>query len=231
VLFADGGLEKSQQKFADLNRFGVRPNGSLALLYDHRDELANLAKAVVREVQLFAQLTDGEKTSIVGGSGKLFALNAVHEATRALLRGSNYNQEESKKIARSFWSEIAGAMRDWQAVAEGKIKANELWKKYIHAHAAALEAVGRARNALLRQRPEMWKTDLVRLAALDWSRTSPVWAGRADHRAGVQDPGERLANRERDQDPPRPHARGGASRGSPQSRPGSCLVNSRPFPR
>jgi DNA sulfur modification protein DndB len=48
VLFIDTGLERSQQKFADLNRFGIRPNGSLALLYDHRDELANLAKAVVQ---------------------------------------------------------------------------------------------------------------------------------------------------------------------------------------
>jgi DNA sulfur modification protein DndB len=179
VLFVDGGLEKSQQKFADLNRFGVRPNGSLALLYDHRDELANLAKAVVREVPLFAKLTDGEKTSIAGGSGKLFALNAVHDATRALLRGANYNREESKKVAVSFWSKTAGAMRDWQAVAEGKIKASELREKYIHAHAVALEAFGRAGNALLRERPETWKTDLAALATIDWSRTSPIWQGRA----------------------------------------------------
>lgn len=179
VLFVDGGLEKSQQKFADLNRFGVRPNGSLALLYDHRDELANLAKAVVREVPLFAKLTDGEKTSIAGGSGKLFALSAVHEATRALLRGSNYNPEESKKLAVSFWSEVAGAMQDWQAVAEGKIKASELREKHIHAHAVALEAIGRAGNALLRERTETWKTDLAGLAGLDWSRTSPTWQGRA----------------------------------------------------
>jgi DNA sulfur modification protein DndB len=101
VLFIDNGLEKAQQKFTDLNRFGVRPNGSLALLYDHRDELANLAKAVVHEVPLFAKLTDGEKTSLAGGAGKLFALNAVHEATRALLRGSSYNRggvEEARGV-------------------------------------------------------------------------------------------------------------------------------------
>jgi DNA sulfur modification protein DndB len=74
---------------------------------------------------------------------------------------------------------MAGAMRAWQAVAEGKIKASELREKFVHAHAVALEAIGRAGNALLRERPETWKTDLAGLAALDWSRTSPIWQGRA----------------------------------------------------
>lgn len=179
VLFIDNGLEKAQQKFADLNRFGVRPNGSLSLLYDHRDELANLATTVVEEVPLFAKLTDREKTSIAGGSNKLFALGAVHGATRALLRESNYNQEESKKLAVSFWFETAGVMRDWQAVANGKIRASELREKYIHAHAVTLEAIGRAGNALLRERPETWKTDLAGLATLDWLRTNATWQGRA----------------------------------------------------
>ncbi len=179
VLFIDFGLEKSQQKFADLNRFGVRPNGSLALLYDHRDELATLAKAVVQEVPLFAKLTDGEKTSIAGGSSKLFALRAVHEATRALLGGSGPGSEEAKKIAAAFWSEVAAVMPGWQAVADGTIKAAELREKYVHAHAVALEAIGRAGNALLRDRPDGWKRDLACLSSIDWSRTSPTWAGRA----------------------------------------------------
>ena len=179
VLFIDNGLEKSQQKFADLNRFGVRPNGSLALLYDHRDELANLAKAVVHEVPLFTKLTDGEKTSIAGGSNKLFALRAVHEATRALLGGSRYSREEATKIAVTFWSEVAAVLPGWQAVADGKIKAAELREKDLHAHAVALEAIGRAGSALLRERPTTWKKDLAALASLDWSRTSAAWQGRA----------------------------------------------------
>ena len=179
VLFIDGGLEKSQQKFADLNRFGVRPNGSLALLYDHRDELASLAKAVVHEVPLFTKLTDGEKTSIAGGSRKLFSLRAVHEATRALLTGSGYNREEAQRIAVAFWSEVAAVMPGWLAVADGKIKAAELREKYVYAHAIAIEAIGRAGHALLRDRPDSWKKDLAGLTAIDWSRTSPTWAGRA----------------------------------------------------
>lgn len=103
----------------------------------------------------------------------------MHEATRALLRGSNCNREESKKLAVSFWSEMAGAMRDRQTVAEGKIRASERREKCLHAHAVGLEAIGRAGNALPRERPETWKTDLAGLGALDWSRTSPTWQGRA----------------------------------------------------
>src|SRR5262245_23591933 len=82
-------------------------------------------------------------------------------------------------LAVSFWSETAAVMRDWQAVAEGKIKASERREKYIHARAVALEAIGRAGNALLRERPETWKTHLAGLTTLDWSRTSPIWQGRA----------------------------------------------------
>ena len=132
----------------------------------------------MHEVPLFAKLTDGEKTSVAGGSGKLFALSAVHQATRALLSGSNYNREESKKLAVTFWAEMGAVMRDWQAVAEGKVGAAELREKYVHAHAVALEAIGRVGNALIRERTEEWKKDLAGLATLDWARSNPLWAGR-----------------------------------------------------
>jgi DNA sulfur modification protein DndB len=75
--------------------------------------------------------------------------------------------------------------RDWRAAAEGKIKTSELREQYVHAHAVALEAIGPAGSALLREPPERWKKNLAGLAPLDWSRTSPVWAGRALINGGV----------------------------------------------
>ncbi len=42
VFFIDAGLERSQQMFADLNRYAVRPSPSIGVLYDHRDALAEL---------------------------------------------------------------------------------------------------------------------------------------------------------------------------------------------
>ena len=88
------------------------------------------------------------------GLACLCLLSAVYEATRSLLRGSNYAREESKKFAVSFWCETAAVMQGWRAVGEGKTQARELREKYIHAHAVALEAIGRAGGALLRERPE-----------------------------------------------------------------------------
>ena len=44
VFFVDVGLVRTQQMFADLNRYAVRPTTSLSLLYDHRDDDALVAK-------------------------------------------------------------------------------------------------------------------------------------------------------------------------------------------
>lgn len=179
ILFVDGGLEKAQQKFADLNRFAVRPNNSIGLLYDHRDEMAALTRAVVKEVPLFARLTDAEKTSVAGGADRLFALSGIHAATQALLSGSNYKPEESRKVAVAFWCEVARVMHDWQRVAEGELKASELRERSVSAHAVALQAIGRVGCALLRERPDAWREALAGLGTLDWSRANKQWAGRA----------------------------------------------------
>ncbi|TKC93360.1 DNA sulfur modification protein DndB [Polyangium fumosum] len=179
TLFVDAGLEKAQQRFADLNRFAVRPNNSLGLLYDHRDELAKLTRAVVRDVFLFHQLTDGEKTSVSGGSNKLFALASIHAATKALLAGFSGSFETARQIAVEFWTEVTRVMPDWHEVGLGKIKAQVLRDRCVHAHAVVLEALGRVGNAVLRERREGWKSVLAGLGTLDWSRTNPRWEGRA----------------------------------------------------
>ena len=41
VFFLDIGLHRSQQMFADLNRYAIRPSRSLGLLYDHRNMKAD----------------------------------------------------------------------------------------------------------------------------------------------------------------------------------------------
>src|SRR5207342_3807162 len=64
VLFADGGLGRSQQMFADLNVHATKPTKSIRLLYDHRDELAQLSREVVQQVALFREFTDLEVTSL-----------------------------------------------------------------------------------------------------------------------------------------------------------------------
>jgi DNA sulfur modification protein DndB len=53
VFFLDVGLKRSQQMFADLNRYAVRPTRSIGVLYDHRDALAVLARHLTHQVPVF----------------------------------------------------------------------------------------------------------------------------------------------------------------------------------
>src|SRR5437763_5054494 len=78
VFFLDIGLARSQQMFADLNRYAIRPSRSLGLLYDHRNEKANLARLVVAKSDVFKDLVDMEKSSLAPRSGKLFTLSAFY---------------------------------------------------------------------------------------------------------------------------------------------------------
>ena len=86
VFFQDPGLKKCQQLFADLNRYAIRPSTSLNILYDHRDEKALLAKALVGESGVFQGLVELEKSTLSARSRRLFTLSAIYHATNELLR-------------------------------------------------------------------------------------------------------------------------------------------------
>src|SRR6266404_4520578 len=64
VFFLDLGLARCQQMFADLNRYAIRPSKSLGILYDYRDETAQLTKALIARSGVFRDLVEVEKTSL-----------------------------------------------------------------------------------------------------------------------------------------------------------------------
>src|SRR5204863_4410791 len=64
VFFLDIGLQRSQQMFADLNRYAIRPSRSLGLLYDHRNDKAKLARLVIMKSDIFRDIVDLEKSSL-----------------------------------------------------------------------------------------------------------------------------------------------------------------------
>src|ERR1019366_6725636 len=74
VFFLDIGLERSQQMFADLNRYAIRPSRSIGLLYDHRNDKAKLARLVIMKSDIFRDIVDLEKSSLAPRSRKLFTL-------------------------------------------------------------------------------------------------------------------------------------------------------------
>lgn len=181
VFFLDIGLERSQQMFADLNRYAIRPSRSLGLLYDHRNEKAMLARLVVMKSDVFKDIVDLEKSSLAPRSRKLFTLSAFYNACADLVEDlANGDLEADANLAREFWEAVAKQFPSWTQVRDGKIAASEIREGFIHSHGIALQAIGKAGNALLRGNPGGWKSRLKALSQIDWSRkNAQLWEGRA----------------------------------------------------
>lgn len=181
VFFLDIGLERCQQMFADLNRHAIRPSRSLGLLYDHRNEKAKLAKLVILKSEAFREIVDMEKSSLAKRSRKLFTLSAFFNACADLVEGlATGNLTEDAKLARDFWEEVATHFPTWAQVREGRMPASEVREGFIHSHGIALQALGKAGNALLKLHPKDWKKRLSAIEKIDWSRTNAkLWEGRA----------------------------------------------------
>jgi len=181
VFFLDIGLERCQQMFADLNRHAIRPSRSLGLLYDHRNDKAQLAKLVIMKSDVFRDIVDMEKSSLAKRSRKLFTLSAFHNACADLINGlATGDLTEDANLARTYWEAVAERFPAWKQVLEGRLPASEVREGYIHSHGIALQALGHAGNTLLKNHPKDWQQRLDKLQKIDWSRNNAkVWEGRA----------------------------------------------------
>jgi len=181
VFFLDIGLQHCQQMFADLNRYAIRPSRSLGLLYDHRNDKAKLARLVVMKSEIFRDIVDLEKSSLALRSRKLFTLSAFFNACTDLIQDlATGDIEDDAKLARDYWEEVAKHFPSWLQVRAGKMPASEVREGFIHSHGIALQALGKAGNALLKKWPEKWEEKLKGLDSIDWSRNNAsLWEGRA----------------------------------------------------
>jgi DNA sulfur modification protein DndB len=181
VFFLDIGLDRSQQMFADLNRYAIRPSRSLGLLYDHRNDKAKLARLVIMKSDIFRDIVDLEKSSLAPRSRKLFTLSAFYNACADLIEHmATGDLQEDAQTARDFWDSVARHFPAWTQVRDGRLAASEVREGFIHSHGIALQAIGKAGNALLRGNPSGWKSRLKALGQIDWSRKNArLWEGRA----------------------------------------------------
>lgn len=182
VVFADRGLKRSQQMFADLNIHAVRPTKSIKLLYDHRDELAGLTREVIAAIPLLRDFTCFDTTSISNRSIKFFTLSSLHQATAELIGKASAGEvrEEDRDLAIKFWTAVIDAMPDWQRVGSREVAAYELRRDYIHAHGVAVLAIAAAGRQLLERFPDDWAERVAGLRSIDWSRANrAVWDNRA----------------------------------------------------
>jgi len=177
VFFHDRSLARCQQMFADLNRYSIRPSSSLNVLYDHRDEKAGLARAVIERIPELKELVDMERSSLSKGSKKLFTLSALHTATKQLLSAAPEVDRLETSVA--FWRDLYSRFPAWEEVRAGKVSAGRIRSECIHTHGVALHALGRVGSCLVHNGGGTLGDGLAGIEALDWRRDAPGWEGRA----------------------------------------------------
>ncbi len=180
VIFVDSDLKQSQQMFADLNRYAVRPTKSLSILYDRRDPVAAATLELVSTVPLFRGAVEYEKTSLSNRSIKLFTLSNVYQAFCNLMnktKGDNVSASE-KKLAIDYWNAVSVVIPEWKSFLNGEIKSSVLRRKFVHSHGVVLVALGIAGRSLIEQYPDSWRGRLMVLHSLDWRRgNTKMWEG------------------------------------------------------
>lgn len=180
VLFADRGLERSQQMFADLNKNAVRPSGSLNVLFDHRSPLSQLSAFVLSEVEFFRRFTDLERSSIPNRGTALYTLSSLNRANQWFAgNAADRFGAETRALAAAYWSEVYKVMPDWQRLDAGTQKSVDLRQGTVLAHGVLLQALGLLGGRLLTEKPKSWRKSLAKLENLDWSRrNAELWEGR-----------------------------------------------------
>lgn len=177
VFFHDRSLARCQQMFADLNRYSIRPSSSLNVLYDHRDEKAGLARAVVGQIPELKELVDMERSSLSKGSKKLFTLSALHTATKQLL--STAPEANPLETAVTFWRDLYSRFPVWEEVRVGNVSSGRIRADCIHTHGVALHALGRVGSSLVHNGGGALGDGLAGIEKMDWRRDAPAWEGRA----------------------------------------------------
>jgi len=174
VVFEDRGLKRSQQMFADLNKHAVKPTKSLGLLYDHRDTFARFIVNLVKDVDIFYNRTEMERTNISNRSLNFFTLNGVADATKHLLKLKTKSvSPEKQKLAAEYWDKISKNIPEWNLLMEGKIKPYDLRKDYVHAHTNIHNALGLAGYVLTQYSD--WRERIKKLQGINWKKSNPVW--------------------------------------------------------
>jgi DNA sulfur modification protein DndB len=177
LLFPYESRERVQQMFSDLNRFVAKTSKSLDILYDKRDELAQITLEVSESVPAFKGLVDKDAVSLPIRSPKLFSLAALYDANEELFHyhPADESRAERVRIATDYWTAVSKAIPEWGRVKNGELKAVELRQEHISSHAVVLRALGGIGAELMKTDPSGWKGRLLDLKDVNWSKKNAEW--------------------------------------------------------
>lgn len=185
VVLPDGGLERSQQIFSDLNRTVHRTSKSLDILYDHRLPINGITMDCLQEVPLFEGSVDKERVSLSVRSTKFATLSGLQQANVQLLgdlseKLPQAEVDDMRAIAVDYWTRLTDLVVPWRSILEGDTKAPEARQQYVSSYALSLWALGSAGAAARADHnggAGCWTDILDGLRDIDWKKTNPHWQG------------------------------------------------------
>ena len=185
VVLPDGGLERSQQIFSDLNRTVHKTSKSLDILFDHRLPINRITMACVEGVPLFKDRIDKERVSLSVRSAKFATLSGLQQANVQLLGNlredlSEAKVEELRSLAIDFWTGLTDLIVPWRGILEGDTKPQQARQVFVSSYALSLWALGfagGAARAAHENSDSSWTEILDRLAGIDWRKSNPDWQG------------------------------------------------------
>lgn len=185
VVMTDGGLERSQQIFSDLNRTVHKTSKSLDILFDHRMPLNRITMACIEEVELFKNRIDKERVSLSVRSPKFATLSGLQKANELLLGDipesmSADDEEELRGFCIEYWSRLVDVIDPWKDIVAGTVTAPEARQSYVSSYALTLWALGAA-GAAAKARDDAggdaWQVTIKKLSAVDWRKSNSEWQG------------------------------------------------------
>ncbi|MDE0495013.1 MAG: DNA sulfur modification protein DndB [Acidimicrobiaceae bacterium] len=185
VVLPDGGLERSQQIFSDLNRTVHKTSKSLDILYDHRLPVHRITMACTEQVPLFRGRIDKERVSLSPRSANFATLSGLQQANVNLLGDhdeslSPHDEQRLLETAVSYWRHITELVPPWRDIVDGAVKPPEARQRYVSAYALSLWALGAVGAAAGSKDPSSrtdWHEALAGLAHIDWRKTNQDWQG------------------------------------------------------
>ena len=176
VFYEDRGLSRSQQMFTDLNKHAVRTSNLIAELYDSRDPLAVATRQAISAVPFLDRYTDKERDNLGKYSSSLFTLNMFYKANRKIL-GKGEPPDDFMAFLISYWGEVARHMVPWRELKASTAAKVSLKEGTIATQGVLIQALGRVGAFFYQMRTPL--ASLEGLETVDWSRSNPLWRGRA----------------------------------------------------
>ncbi len=173
-------IERSQQIFSDINKNAVVTPKPLNVLFNRRDVPSQVTLEVSKQVSVFQDMTNFEKTSLATKSTGLITLWALYNANLEFLQAQPTPLVLAADMTTAlvdFWETVAKYIPDWQKVKDGNLTSEDFRKNQISTHATILRAIGAVGGYLYATEPKHWKSKLAALKTVDWNKTNKVWTG------------------------------------------------------